>query len=73
MVQIAAGAAFTCARTQLGKVLCWGNGADLGASGVTDSGTASYVPGITDANGLFAGAMGACAIRSLDGSVAVLG
>jgi EmrB/QacA subfamily drug resistance transporter len=63
-IQLAAGAAYSCARLASGQVSCWGHGGygELGDGSLGDRFTPARVPGIEDAIQVAAGNSPACAL-----------
>ena len=70
IVEVVAGGAHTCARSERGLALCWGSNAQgqLGDGSQTDRFTPVPVAGLSDVARLFASARHSCAIK-LDGSL----
>jgi LruC domain-containing protein len=66
VLEVSAGAYFTCARRATGDVWCWGNGnnGELGNGTNIDRATPSQVSGLANATDISAGAGGACALNS---------
>ena len=65
-VEIATGAAYTCARRATGQIVCWGGNdrGQLGDGTMTQRTTPTPVVGITDAVEIAAGSSHACAQRT---------